>query len=96
MKEKTYERLRELAIIDAKRRLRTVEYRLRSWDITDRTDKDKQGNPVGKIFLFQLGTPGYEDKSFINLSLNEYAIIREIKYIVWRFEILKEELELNK
>lgn len=89
MKEKTYERLRELAIIDAKRRLRLVAYKLMSWDITDRLGKKNE--PIGKMFMFQLSNAEW-DRSVINLSMNEYATIREIKYIVWRFEIEKKEL----
>lgn len=90
MKEKTYEHLRELALIDAKRRLRLVVYKLMSWDVTDRLGK--KGEPIGKMFTFQLNNAEW-DRSILNLTLNEYATIREIKYIVWRFDLVKKELE---
>jgi hypothetical protein len=82
--EQTYSHLRELAIVDANRRLKTVIDKIPGWNIVDRThtNGDIEKTLVYKPTLSLL----------TSLSLNMYGQIRELKYIVWRFNISKEEL----
>lgn len=82
---KTYEHLRKLAIIDAKRRLKTVRDKIPDWNISDRIHKN---GDIEKAFVYKPTL-----SVLTSLSLNEYGQIREIKYIVWRFNIERSELE---
>lgn len=84
MKEYTYDSLRKLAIVDVKRRLNTIKHLSLAWDIVDNTHSD---NTVEKTFSYDPASI-----KFTNITMNEYATIREIKYIVWRFRISKSEL----
>lgn len=84
---KTYDNLRRLAIIDARRRLNIIKSKVPEWDIVD---KVQANGDVEKVFSYTLGV-----SSFVNITLNEYAVIREIKYIVWRFDIRKEEMAMK-
>ena len=89
MKERTYEHIRALAIVDAKRRLNIIKDKIPGWDILDKPREDKHGKVtlIEKEFWYNP-----QELKFTNITLNEYAMVREIKYIVWRFEITKKEL----
>lgn len=84
MKIKTYENLRKLAIIDAKRRLSKVAHLIPNWDIVD---KEHKNGDIEKLFTYRPTI-----SLMITLDLNSYATIREIKYIVWRFDIGKDDM----
>jgi ASC-1-like (ASCH) protein len=84
IKNRTYENLRQLAIYDAKRRLQNVAEKIPEWDIVDRVHKN---GDIEKQFTYH-PTIGM----MLGMDFNTYAQVREIKYIVWRFEITREEL----
>jgi len=79
-----YDKIRELAIIDARRRYNFLAKKIPTWNIIDKVRKD---GSTEKNFVYELGA-----SSFVNLTFSEYATLREIKYIVWRFEVSKEEI----
>ena len=80
----TYEKIRELAMVDVKRRLKLIQSKLLTWDVKDNVMPD---GSIEKYFSYTL-----KDNAFINLTLNNYATIREIKYIVWRFNLKNEDI----
>lgn len=80
-----YDNLRRLALVDAKRRLHNVVKKIPGWTIIDRFHSD---GSVEKAFVYHPTM-----STLVTLSLNDYGQLREIKYIVWRFNLLKEELE---
>lgn len=84
MKVKSYENLRKLALIDAKRRLANVIELIPNWNIVERVHKN---GDIEKSFSYKPTL-----SLLTKIDLNSYATIREIKYIVWRFDISKEEL----
>ncbi len=81
-------RLKSLAIVDVERRIKSLKGKLNKWEITIITQPDGKAE---SRFIYELS-----NASFVNLTLNEYATIREVKYIVWRFNIKKEEITINK
>lgn len=72
-------------IIDAKRRIDALGKRLLRWSILKYVFDD---GTFEQRFLYQLNVP-----SVLYISPNEYATIREITYIVKKFELTMEEVE---
>lgn len=84
---RTYEGIRKLALIDAKRRMSALSHLKLKWKVIDKDNGDGVIEKVGHYSM---------DEDNQEFSRNEYAMIREIKYIIWRFELTDEEINKNK
>lgn len=86
---RTYEGIRKLALMDAKRRMSALSHLGLKWEVID---KDNGDGVIEKRGHYSMD----EDTLDQEFSRNEYAMIREIKYIIWRFELTDEEINKNK
>lgn len=86
---RTYDGIRKLAIMDAKRRMGALSHLGLRWEVVN---KDNGDGVIEKKAHYSQD----EDNMDQEFSKNEYAMIREIKYIIWRFEITNEEIGKRK